>query len=65
MTDDDLPSPSRMASLCMRQAWRDDIDDRSRLRLEQAARTITRLMARTVRQAKRIELYESRMGARK
>jgi hypothetical protein len=49
----------------MRQAWRDDIDDRSRLRLEQAARTITRLMARTVRQAKRIELYESRMEARK
>jgi hypothetical protein len=49
----------------MRQAWRNDIDDRSRLRLEQAARTITRLMARTVRQAKRIELYESRMGARK
>lgn len=65
MTDDDLPSPKRVAARCSRHSWRDEIDDRSRLLLEQAARTINVLMARTVRQAKRIELYETVMEARK
>ena len=65
MNGSELPSPDRVAAMCMRHAWRDGIDDRSRLLLEQAARTIRRLTSRTVRQAKRLELYEALLEARK
>lgn len=60
-----LPCPTKVAERCSRHSWSDHIDDRSRLLLEQAARTITRLMSRTLRQAKRLELYEAMLEARK
>lgn len=60
-----LPGPTKVAERCSRHSWSEHIDDRSRLLLEQAARTITRLMSRTVRQAKRLELYEAMLEARK
>jgi hypothetical protein len=36
--------PATLARRCMRHAWRDSIDDRSRRLLEQASREIQRLL---------------------
>ncbi len=41
-----LPTPRAMADQCMARAWDDDTPDRERLLLEQAALTITHLLAR-------------------
>lgn len=41
-----LPPPRVVAEAAMSRAWDDDTDDRSRLLLEQAALTITHLLAR-------------------
>jgi DNA-binding winged helix-turn-helix (wHTH) protein len=37
-------NPHAIARLCMRQAWKDEVDDQSRRLLEQAAREIRRLL---------------------
>jgi len=42
----DLPAPREMADTLMSRAWDDDTPDRERLLLEQAALTITHLLAR-------------------
>jgi hypothetical protein len=42
----DLPAPRVLADQCMTRAWDDGVDDASRLLLEQAALTITHLLAR-------------------
>ena len=42
----DLPAPREMADTLMSRAWDNDTPDRERLLLEQAALTITHLLAR-------------------
>jgi hypothetical protein len=42
----DLPAPRVLADACMARAWDDETPDRERLLLEQAALTITHLLAR-------------------
>jgi hypothetical protein len=42
----DLPSPRALADTLMGRAWDDDVADRDRLLLEQAARVIEHLLAR-------------------
>lgn len=42
----DLPAPRMLAEACLSRAWDDDVDDRDRLLLEQAARVIEHLLAR-------------------
>ena len=54
-----LPAPSIVADYCAQAAWRDDIDDDLRLRLEHAADTIRLLMRRLVRQALHLERAEA------
>ena len=51
----DLPAPRDLADRCMARAWDDDCDDASRLLLEQAALTITRLLARLAMVAEHAE----------
>lgn len=59
------PAPDRVAAICLHEAWEESTPDKPRLALEWAYRTIRRLTAHTVRQAKRIELYEAMLEARK
>lgn len=42
----DLPPPRVLAEALMARAWDDDVADRERLLIEQAARAITHLLAR-------------------
>jgi hypothetical protein len=42
----DLPAPRVLADTLMSRAWDDDVPDRERLLLEQAARVIEHLLAR-------------------
>ena len=51
----DLPAPRVLAEACMARAWDDDCGDRERLLLEQAALTITRLLARLAMVAEHAE----------
>lgn len=55
----ELPSPMAVADMCAMQAWLDDIDDDSRLLMEQAADTIRLLMRRCIRLAQNIERMEA------
>ena len=71
------PSPHAVADVCLASAWRDEIDDESRILLEQAHDTITeqiavidrqrqtirQLMNRAVRTAKILEVVEAEMAA--
>jgi hypothetical protein len=49
-----------VADMCAMQAWMDDIDDDSRLLLEQAADTIRLLMRRCMKLAQNLERMEAR-----
>ena len=51
----DLPAPRVLADQCMERAWDDDVPDRERLLLEQAAVTITHLLARLAMVAEHAE----------
>ncbi len=51
----DLPAPRVLADTLMGRAWDDDTADRERLLLEQAALTITRLLARLAMVAEHAE----------
>lgn len=51
----DLPAPREVAERCMARAWDDDADDASRLVLEQAAVTITQMLARLAMVAEHAE----------
>jgi len=56
----ELPAPMAVADMCAMQAWMDDIDDDSRLLLEQAADTIRHLMRRCMKLAQNLERMEAR-----
>jgi hypothetical protein len=63
MTEDapyELPGPSVVADLCALQAWKDEVDDESRLLLEMSADTIRLLMARCIKLAQALERKEVR-----
>lgn len=51
----DLPAPRVLADTLMARAWDDDTPDGERLLLEQAALTITRLLARLAMVAEHAE----------
>jgi len=55
----ELPPPLIVADLCAQQAWENDIDDESRLRLEMAADTIRALHLRLMQNAKTLEKTEA------
>ncbi len=57
------PSPQAVAYTCLASAWRDEIDDESRLLLEQAHDTIVSLMARLVATSKVLEVVEAEMAS--
>ena len=59
-----LPSAIALAQLCETRAWDDDVDDDSRLLLEQAGDMIRGLMMRVVRMAAASELAEARRATR-
>lgn len=56
----ELPSPDEVARLCEIHAWRDHIDDETRIIVEMSGDTIRNLMARCVALALRLELVEAR-----
>ena len=58
-----LPSAIKLAQLCETRAWDDDVDDDSRLLLEQAGDMIRGLMMRVVRMAAASELAEAQRAA--
>ena len=59
-----LPAAVRLATYCEARAWDDEVDDSSRLLLEQAADMIRGLMARCVALAAATEQREARRAAR-
>jgi hypothetical protein len=59
-----LPSAIKLAQLCETRAWDDDVDDHSRLLLEQAGDMIRGLMMRVVRMAAASERAEAERAAR-
>jgi hypothetical protein len=59
-----LPSAIKLAQLCETRAWDDDVDDDSRLLLEQAGDMIRGLMMRVVRMAAANERAEAERAAR-
>jgi hypothetical protein len=59
-----LPAAVRLATYCEARAWDDEVDDASRLLLEQAADMIRGLMARCVSLAAAAEHREARRAAR-
>jgi hypothetical protein len=67
-SDDDkpytLPAAVTLANRCESRAWDDNVDDESRLLLEQAADMIRGLMARCVSLAAASEKREARRARR-
>ncbi len=59
-----LPAAVRLATYCEARAWDDEVDDTSRLLLEQAADMIRTLMARCVSLAAATEKREARRARR-
>ena len=59
-----LPAAVRLATYCEARAWDDEVDDTSRLLLEQAADMIRGLMARCVSLAAATEQREARRARR-
>jgi hypothetical protein len=59
-----LPAAVRLAAYCEARAWDDEVDDDSRLLLEQAADMIRGLMARCVSLASASEKREARRARR-
>jgi len=57
------PSPQAVADVCLASAWRNEIDDESRILLEQAHDTIVTLMARLVATSKVLEVVEAEMAS--
>jgi hypothetical protein len=56
----ELPAPSVVADMCAIQAWKDHIDDDSRILHEMSADTIRVLMNRCVRLSQALERKEAR-----
>ena len=59
-----LPAAVRLATYCEARAWDNEVDDASRLLLEQAADMIRGLMARCVSLAAATEKREARRARR-
>lgn len=59
-----LPAAVRLATYCEARAWDDEVDDESRLLLEQAADMIRTRMARCVSLAAATERSEARRARR-
>jgi hypothetical protein len=55
----DLPPALTVADMCAMQAWENDVDDESRLRLEMAADTIRALHRRLIENARTLENTEA------
>ena len=60
-----LPAAVRLAAYCEARAWDDEVDDASRLLLEQAADMIRGLMARCVSLAAATEKREALRSRRR
>ena len=58
-------SPRDVADACLRRAWDDDVDDRSRVLLEQASLVIEHLSDRVTRNAKCLEVVEAELASRR
>jgi hypothetical protein len=58
------PSPRAVADACLESAWRDNVDDESRLLLELAHDTIGTLILRLASNAKVLEVVEAELAAR-
>lgn len=54
----ELPSPDEVARMCEIHAWRDHLDDETRLLVEMAGDTIRSLMIRVVQSSSRQEVAE-------
>ena len=57
-------SPRQVGQCCLRHAWRNNIDDRSRLLLEQASLVIEHLADRVESNAKCLEIVEAELASR-
>ena len=57
--------PQVVADACLRHAWREDVPDRVRLRLEQAHDVIESLMARCIATSKVLEVVEAELASMK
>lgn len=58
------PSPRAVSDACLESAWRDNVDDESRLLLELAHDTIETLILRLASNAKVLEVVEAELAAR-
>jgi len=58
-----IRSNDEVCDLCLQQAWRDDINDRTRWVLELAAKRINRLNRRCLRLSHQLEVEEARTEA--
>ena len=58
-----IRSNDEVCELCLQQAWRDDINDRTRWVLELAAKRINRLNRRCLRLSHQLEVEEARKEA--
>jgi hypothetical protein len=57
-------SPRAIADACLRRAWDDEVDDRSRRLLERASLVIEQLMQRVTSNAKCLEIVEAELASR-
>lgn len=57
-------SPRQVGQCCLRHAWRNNIDDRSRLLLEQASLVIEHLADRVESNAKCLDVVEAELELR-
>ena len=58
-------SPRAVAADCLRRAWDDDVDDRSRVLLERASLIIDGLCDRVGSNAKCLEVVEAELASRR
>ena len=58
-------SPRDVADACLRRAWDDDVDDRSRVLLEKASLVIEHLLDRVTSNAKCLEIVEAELASRR
>jgi hypothetical protein len=58
-------SPRDVADACLRRAWDDDVDDRSRVLLEKASLAIEHLLDRVTSNAKCLEIVEAELASRR
>lgn len=58
-------SPRAVAEACLRRAWDDEVDDRSRVLLERASLIIDGLCDRLTSNATCLEIVESELASRR